>query len=89
MMGFETEKVFLDGVSKDYSRSLTTYYCLVKAYKYLMYADKVNDNLRVEYKEKALWYLNYIDDNLFSAVQGRYPVDLYLYIRGRLIGDQS
>lgn len=83
------EKIFLDGVSKDYNKALTAYYCLVQAYKYLTYADKVGDNLRNEYKEKALWYLNYIDDSLFSAVRGKYPVNLYLYIHGRLISDKG
>lgn len=90
MFDKEKETILLEDLMKDYSRYIASNYCLVSAYKYLQEANTAGaDAGRRYHKELARWYFNFVTDKIFSAVQCKNAVNLYLYIRSKLIDDKG
>lgn len=76
------KKECIEQMREDYGNHVTSVFCLTNAYKYLYRAGHKGD--KDEDIDKAIWYFNYANDKLFSAIQGSKSIKLYEYIKSVL-----
>lgn len=69
---------------EDYGRQITATFCLTNAYKYLYRAgNKEGASVETDLS-KARWYFDFVNDHLFSSINGSYSVKLYRDVKDML-----
>lgn len=69
---------------EDFGRPTTAYFCLTNAYKYLYRAGSKEGSTEEEDIAKARWYVNFVDEHLYSDVWGKSRVKLYVWAKKEL-----
>lgn len=78
------KKECIEQMREDYGNHITAIFCLTNAYKYLYRAGNKENEDRIDDISKAIWYYDYVNDYLFSAVSGNKTIKLYKSVESML-----
>lgn len=71
---------------EDFGKQITAIFCLTNAYKYIYRAGYKEGSSWTEDIDKARWYVNFVDQHLYSSIQTKRAVELYHQVKKELAG---